>query len=273
MAKVLDYGFRAVHLTVVSAKAIMAAYYDAPLSTSYWDGCSTGGRQGLIAAQRFPDDFDGIVVGAPVLDFTGTMMWNVWNAQALARAEIDLAKVRAVGDAVYASCDAVDGVKDGLIDDPRRCTFEPETMLPLCSDASNGDRCFSSADLAALDAIYGGVVSNGDVVFPGLPVGAEGHEAPTPASPGGESGWARWIVRDVGQTLQLLLAEDFFKYMAFDQDDPDYDWRSFDFDEDPASLGFISDVLDATDPDLSRVRDSGGKIVSYFGWADPALNR
>ena len=272
LAKVIDFGFRAVHLTAVTAKTVVAAYYDGALTYSYFDGCSTGGRQGLMSAQRFPADFDGIVVGAPVLDFTGTMIWNAWNAHALDAASLELWKVGVLGEAVYAACDDVDGLADGLIDDPRRCEFDPERALPLCSDASNGDRCFSAADIQALERIYGGVVRHGDVVFPGLPVGAEARGAPTAQLPNGQSGWARWIVRDVGRTMQLEFADSFMKYMAFDEDDPDYDWRTFDFDEDPARMTSIRQILDATDPDLAPFRDRGGKILSYFGWADPALN-
>ena len=272
LAKVIDFGFRAVHVTAVTAKAIVAAYYDGALTYSYWDGCSTGGRQGLIAAQRFPADFDGIVVGAPVLDFTETMIWNAWTAKALEDASLELWKVGVLGEAVYAECDDVDGLEDGLIDDPRRCDVDLERALPLCSDASNGDQCFSAADIQALERIYGGVVSQGDVVFPGLPVGAEGRGAPTAGRPNGEVGWARWIVRDQGRTRQLEFADSFLKYMAFDQDDPDYDWRTFDFDEDHARLTAIRQILDATDPELTVFRDRGGKILSYFGWADPALN-
>jgi len=272
LATVIDYGFRAVHLTAVTAKTLLAAYYDDALTYAYWDGCSTGGRQGLMAAQRFPDDFDGIVVGAPVLDFVGTMIWNTWNAAALADASLELWKVGVVGDAVYAACDGVDGLVDGLIDDPRACDFDPVAALPLCSDASNGDQCFSTADIAALARIYGGVSSRGETVFPGLPVGAEAPGAPSLDAPTGASGWAGWIVRDTGRTRQLEMADSFLKYMAFDLDDPDYDWQTFDFDADPERMGAIRSILDATDPDLSRFRERGGKVLSYFGWADPALN-
>src|SRR5204863_9484358 len=116
----IDYAYRAVHVTATTAKRIAQAYYGAAPRRAYFDGCSTGGRQALIEAQRFPDDFDGIVAGAPVLDFSGTMIGYVNNQRALSAAPLTAEKLKVVAEAVYAKCDAVDGVRDGLIDDPRR---------------------------------------------------------------------------------------------------------------------------------------------------------
>src|SRR5262250_3495657 len=114
--KVADYAFRAVHLTAVTAKAIATRYYDRQIAYSYWDGCSTGGRQGLMSAQRFPGDFDGIIVGAPVLNFTGTVIQYARNGKALAKVPLSLEKIARVADAVYKKCDAIDGAADGLIE-------------------------------------------------------------------------------------------------------------------------------------------------------------
>jgi hypothetical protein len=151
--KFLDYAYRGVHVTALTAKKILQTYYPGTLRRSYFDGCSTGGRQGLISAQRFPDDFDGIVVGAPVLNFSGTMISYVNNQRALAAAPITREKLKIVADAVYAKCDGVDGVDDGLIDDPRQCTFKPSTDLPLCFKDADGPACFTSAQLRALEAV------------------------------------------------------------------------------------------------------------------------
>ena len=259
-SKLIDYAFRAVHLTAVTAKKIITTFYSRPISYSYWDGCSTGGRQRLMSAQRFPSDFDGIIAGAPVLDFTKTMVWNTWNAKALSETPISLAQTEILGRAVYQYCDARDGLQDGLINNPVHCDFDPR-HLPQCDDSAAGDACFTPAEVATLKKIYGGVVSNGEVIFPGLPLGAEA-----------DGGWDRWIINETGPSLQLAFAETFFKYMAHPVDDPDYDWKSFDFDTDPARMELIRQTLDATDPDLSAFRERGGKIISYFGWADPALN-
>ncbi len=136
--KFLDYAYRAVHITAVTAKRLAQLYFGSPARRAYFNGCSTGGRQGLISAQRFPDDFDGIVVGAPVLSFSGTMIGYAHIQRALAAAPLSAAKLKLLADAVYAKCDAADGVKDGVIDDPRRCPFKASTDLPRCADEAGG---------------------------------------------------------------------------------------------------------------------------------------
>lgn len=268
--KEIDYSFRAVHLTVVSAKEIVRAYYDRAPAYSYWDGCSTGGRQGLMSAQRFPADFDGIIVGAPVLNFTDTQIWGAWTAKALLEAPISLAKMEIVAREVYSRCDALDGLEDGLIDDPRRCEFDPAEHLPKCDGDPAGD-CFTAGEIRTLRKIYGGVISNGKVLFPGQPVGAEAAVARRPGSRPASS-WNGWIINEKGPSRLLVFAETFLKYMAFQKDDHDYDWKSFDYDKDPARMEFTRRILDARNPDLSAFAERGGKIIMYFGWADTALN-
>ncbi len=171
--KLIDYSFRAVHVTATTAKQIVRAYYQPPLSHSYFDGCSSGGRQGLMSAQRFPDDFDGIAVGAPVLNFSGSLLRHVWRAQAMQTAPITLEKISIVADSVYTKCDKLDGLTDGVLDDPRKCTFRPDSDLPKCSGDVDEPRCFTSGQIKTLEKIYDGVQSNGKVIFPGLPLGAE----------------------------------------------------------------------------------------------------
>lgn len=266
--KEVDYSFRAVRLTIQTAKELTDLYYGRPADYSYWQGCSTGGRQGLMAAQRFPRDFDGIVVGAPVLNFTDTQIWGAWNAKALEEAPITLPKIGLVAEAVYERCDGLDGLVDGLLEDPRRCDFDPARDLPRC-EGGTGPGCFADAEIHTLEKIYGGVISRGERLFPGLPVGAE---AAPPSGRRKASGWRGWLIAPGRPPQQQVFAETFLRYMAFDRDDPEYDWRSFDFDEDPHNMAFIRSVLDATDPDLTRFRDAGGKMLMYFGWADTALN-
>jgi hypothetical protein len=137
--KAIDYAYRAVHLTAVTAKDIIRDYYGKPISYSYWNSCSNGGRQGLIEAQRFPEDFDGIVANAPWLDQTGFTIGAMWNQKALSEAPVNAAKMAMVAGKVMAKCDAIDGVKDGLIDDPRKCDFDPVRDVPACS-AGGGHR-------------------------------------------------------------------------------------------------------------------------------------
>jgi feruloyl esterase len=264
--KLVDYAYRAVHVTALLAKRLARAYYEVLPARSYFDGCSTGGRQGLISAQRFPEDFDGIVVGAPVLDFVGTMVHYAKVHRALATAPLSEEKVRLVAEAVYKSCDAADGLADGVIDDPRRCGFDPGRELGRCG-ATTSDPCLADDDLASLRAVYGDVVSNGQRLFPGFPVGGEAF-APAPAGP--RSGWDPWFIRTGQQSISRVFMEAFFKHMA--TPGTEMDWRTFEPDRDRAKLQAISTLLDATDADLGPFQKRGGKILMYFGWADPALN-
>lgn len=269
--KFLDYAYRGLHVTVLTARRILQAYYDNPPRHSYFDGCSTGGRQGLISAQRFPEDFDGILVGAPVLDFSGTMIGYSTIQRALASAPISAEKLKVVAEKVYATCDATDGLSDGLIDDPRRCAFKPSTDLPRCASGVDGPGCFTTPQIAALERIYGSTTRRGEEVFPGWPVGAE-IAAPGPAG-GMASGWLPWFVAvPNARPIQANFGETFFRYMAFGRPMPSYDWTTFNLDADYDKLATARAALDATDPDVSRFKARGGKIVSYFGWADPALN-
>jgi len=265
--KLLDYAFRAVHVTAETSKKIIREYYGAAPARSYFDGCSTGGRQGLISAQRFPDDFDGIVVGAPVLNFTGTMTNYVSMVRALEAAPVPLEKLKIIAERVYAKCDGSDGLVDGLISDPRRCDFDPAKDLPVCAGDVDGKDCFTAAQVRALNAVYRGAESGGKRIFWGQPVGAE---IGAPA----QSIWANWIISPSppGRTISYNFAETFFRYLAFPKPDPNYDLKSFNLETDLPRLQAISDILDAKNPDLTRFKTRGGKIVMYFGWADTALN-
>jgi hypothetical protein len=266
--KFVDYAYRAVHVTATTAKRIAQAYYGAAPRRAYFDGCSTGGRQALIEAQRFPDDFDGIVAGAPVLDFSGTMIAYAAIQKALAAAPIQPAQLRLVADTVYAKCDAADGLKDGVIDDPRRCGFNAAADLPRCSGDTQAADCLSAAQIGALEAVYRGVRRRGGEFFPGWPVGAE-----VAAASGGASAWLPWFVAlPGGRPIQATFGETFFRFLAFGAPRPSYDWVTFDVDADLDKIEATRAVLDATNPDLSRFKARGGKMVSYFGWADPALN-
>ena len=270
--KVVDYAFRAVHLTAVTSKTIATRYYDRPVAYSYWDGCSTGGRQALMEAQRFPADFDGIVAGAPVLNFVDTLILGLWHARALEPAPVTLETLKIVADAVYAKCDGLDGLVDGIIDDPRRCPFDPVKDLPVCAADKTSAGCVTTAQALALKKMYSGVVSNGAPYFPGQPVGAEKVGIQPFGSPPVGSGWDRWLVASGGaKPLQLAFPESFMKYIAFGKADPNWDWKTFDFDKDPARLVEARKMLNATDPDLSVFRSRGGKLLMYFGWADTAL--
>jgi feruloyl esterase len=257
--KLVDYAFRAVHVTAMTAKALANAYYGSAPRRSFFDGCSTGGRQGLISAQRFPDDFDGIVNGAPVLNFSGTMLGYVQAQKSLAAAPLTPEAIKTVGDAVTAKCDALDGVKDGVVDDPRRCALAPASDIPRCMGDTAAAGCLTSAQLKTVESIYAPVMHGTAQVFPGWP-------------PGAEAGWMPWFSAPSGRPVQWNFGETYFRNMAFGRPNPEYDWLTFNVEADLDRIKAAQALLDATDPDLSRFKARGGKILGYFGWADPALN-
>jgi feruloyl esterase len=151
--KAIDYAYRAVHVTAETAKKVATDYYAQPIRFSYWNSCSNGGRQGLLEAQRYPEDFDGIVANAPWVDQTGFTIGAIWNQKAITEAPIDAAKLKIVADAAMAKCDAVDGLKDGLIDDPRACRFDPARDAPACKGGSEGPDCLTAAEARTLSRI------------------------------------------------------------------------------------------------------------------------
>jgi hypothetical protein len=265
--KLLDYAFRSLHVTAEAGKRITEAYYGSKPSRSYFQGCSTGGRQALILAQRFPNDFDGIVAGAPVLDFTGTMTSYACAVQALAANPIPYAKLATLSDRIYAMCDEKDGLKDGLIDDPRRCGFQPARDLPRCGTSEETNKCFTEGQIGTLEKIYGDIKAQGQRVFPGWPVSAE------VAGANGRSGWDQWIVRETAEkTIAYSFAESFFRHMAFPRKEQGVELAAFDVNKHAPQLDWIRNILDATNPDLSAFRDRRGKLLMYFGWADQSLN-
>jgi feruloyl esterase len=266
--KLLDYAFRSLHVTAEAGKRITAAYYGVAPSRSYFQGCSTGGRQALILAQRFPGDFDGIVAGAPVLNFTGTMLGFACREQAIAAGPLPFAKLTTLSERIYALCDDKDGLKDGLINDPRRCDFNPARDLPRCAAGEDGNGCFTQSQIGTLTKIYGPIMSGAKQIFPGWPVGAE------IAGDDGHSGWNNWIIREKKneKTIAWSFADSFFRYMAFPRKEEGTGLESFDLDKVVPRLGWIHDILDATSPDLNGFRARNGKMLMYFGWADQSLN-
>lgn len=270
-----DFAYRAVHETAVASKAVIEAHYGRPADYSYWVGCSTGGRQGLMEAQRFPGDFDGIVAGAPVADYTSQQM----NAPGFLRALYDedpyteepvlsAQKARLLGDVVYDKCDAIDGLEDGLITNPAQCTIDLEADLPLC-DGEAGENCFTPAEVAAIDRLYSGLSdADGAQILPGIPPGSE-------RMPGG---WVSWLIADDGaprppQPLLHTVMFDAFNWLMFEEDRPDYAYMTdFDFDTDIPLLDAAAELYNATDPDLDAFREGGGKLILYHGWGDPGVS-
>ena len=265
-----NFGHRAVHLTAEAAKSIIAHYYDRPADYSYFVGCSRGGGQAMMESQRYPEDFDGIVAAAPAYDWTGITAGFVQNQQAIyPDGDVDdpvltPATLELLGSSILAACDAGDGVEDGVLNDPRQCDFEPED-LPRCAGDRPADGCVTTAQLAAINTVYDGPVSNGEPIYHGFNYGGEND--------GG--GWDSWVVsapqrRAAGvPNAQYGFGTELFKYFVFD--DPDWDYTAYDFSTWKEDVAETAAILNATDPDLNAFRDSGGKIIYWTGWSDLAL--
>ncbi len=270
--KAIDYAWRAVHLTAALAKDITKDYYGKPVSKAYWNSCSNGGRQGLIEAQRFPEDFDGIVANAPWSDQTGFTIGAMWNQKAFTEAPVTAAKMALVADRVMAKCDAIDGLKDGLIDDPRKCAFDVARDVPACSAGEDGANCLTPAQAEAIAKVYSGPVSNGKPFFPGFMPGSEAVVSGLFGG-GSGSGWMNVIIaaQPGAKPADFNLAEGIMKYLVPKSPKPDYDYKTFDYDRDIHLLDDWSKEADAKNPDLSKFHRRGGKLLMTHGWADTIL--
>jgi hypothetical protein len=258
--KAIDYAYRAVHVTATTAKNMIAAYYPKPAAHSYWNSCSNGGRQGLLEAQRYPKDFDGVLANAPWTDQTGFTVGAMWSQRALADVSLTAAKLTLLGEKVIARCDSVDGLKDGLIDDPRRCDFNPRRDVPACPVGVDDAYCLTGEQADAIARVYSGPVANGRKLFPGF-------------EPGSESVWMNMLVpaQPGAKPAVFGLAENTMRYLVHTPPKPDYDYRSFDFARDGKLLEKWGKKANATNPDLSKFRARGGKVIMTYGWADQIL--
>ena len=276
--KAIDYAFRAVHVTALTAKLITALYYAKPIAHSYWNSCSNGGRQGLIEAQRYPEDFDGLIVNSPWIDQTGFTLGALWNQKALTTAPLMAAPLTAAKLALLATkvmdkCDAIDGLKDGLIDDPRNCTFDARRDVPQCPAGVDASDCLTPPQADAVMKIYTGPQGGGKTLFPGFMPGSEAVVSAAFGDAAPASAWMNFIVPAVpgGRSADFNLADDTLRYLVFSPPKPDYDYRAFDFDRDPQLLERWGSEVNAKDPNLSRFRGRGGKLLMTYGWADPVL--
>ncbi len=259
--KAIDYAYRAVHLTAVTAKAITNAYYAEPVRYAYWNSCSNGGRQGMLEAQRYPDDFDGIVANAPWVDQTGFVIGAIWNQQAVADAGLTAGKLDMLSEAVLNKCDAIDGLEDGLIDDPRQCDIEVADDVPICAAGTDDDTCLTPNQADAVQRIYDG------------PRDSSGRQLMSGFMPGSESSWMGLVVPANPDAVpaDFGLAQGIMRYMVFQPPRPSWDYRDFDFDRDPELLDRWSRLADATDINLRRFRANGGKLIMTYGWSDQVL--
>jgi feruloyl esterase len=252
--KYVDFAWRSIHEMTVKAKALINDYYGRPARLSYWNGCSTGGRQGLKEAQRFPEDFDGVLAGAPANYETHLHAWTVEVGMAAIKGDENIlpaSKIAVVHQAVLAACDSLDKVKDGLLNDPRKCKFDPGTLLCKGGDTEN---CLTADQVAAVKQIYAPARYNdGKLIFPSF-------------EPGSEMTWAGVV----SNAAPPQIGRDTFEYLTYA--DPNWDWHKFDLDRDTRAADKRDDgVIDAIDPDLSKFKAHGGKLLMYHGWNDTAI--
>jgi feruloyl esterase len=250
-----DFGYRAIHVMTRNAQAIIEAYYGQAPEYSYFTGCSGGGQQGLVEAQKYPADYDGIIVGAPA-NFP-TRMWpgETWPSYVTHRdadSAIPVEKLPLINQAALAACDTLDGVEDGLLEDPRLCDFDPATLLCEGDDAPD---CLTAGQVDSVQKVYEGLKdpTTGEQFWPGY-------------EPGSELDWPGHI----GEPF--IIPQGYFKGMVFE--DADWDWTTFNF-EDPEDFAILYDAdaryaphINATDPDLSAFNELGGKLILWHGWSD-----
>lgn len=260
--KITDFGYRAIHVMTEVGKATTKSFLGNAPQHSYFAACSNGGRQALLEAQRYPEDYDGIIAGAPANYWSHLLSSAIFDAQATtvdAASYIPAAKVPAIGQAVNAACDAQDGVSDGILNDPRKCHFDPATLL--CKEGDSA-KCLTAPQVTALKKLYqGGRDSHGKQIFPGrLPGGEEG-----------EGGWGLWITGPAqGKALLFYFGSGFFKNMVFSK--ADWDYKTADIDEVVKAAEGVSGTFDATNSDLSAFQARGGKLIIDHGWDDAAIS-
>jgi len=258
--KVKDFGWRAIHLTAERAKQILVAYYGKSEEKAYFDACSDGGREALMEAQRFPEDYDGILAGAPANAWSTMLPPGAGALQSLIadpKAYISDKKLPTIQKASLAACDLLDGVSDGIIGDPAQCHFDPEVLRCKSGD---GLDCLTQPQIDVLNTLYAGEKdAQGQTIFPGYTLGDE-------------TAWKEWIVgEDPGSSLSSQFVQNYFRYMV--TGDPKFNILTANVGEllHESNQKAAAD-LDATNPDLSKFAAHGGKLILYHGWNDPAIS-
>ena len=252
--KLTDFAYRAVHEMTLKAKTIIAAHYDRGPRLSYWNGCSTGGRQGLMEAQKYPDDFDGIIAGAPANYQTHLHVWDLSVSIPTIKnpaSAVPLAKLEMLNKAVLDACDAQDGVRDGLLNDPRACRFDVASLL--CKGA-DGDQCLTAPQVESVKRMYASAkTKSGESIFPGK-------------DPGSEPGWN--VISGGPQPPGVSIGSFQVAY-----GDASWEWKTFDLDRDlKLTDERVGATVNAINPDLSVFKARGGKLLLYHGCNDTAIS-
>ena len=285
LERLVNFGHQAVHRTAVTAKALTKAYYQNDIARSYFTGCSRGGGQAIMSVQRYPEDFDGVVAAAYAIDWTNLAVHSTQINQAmypdpnnLQAAVVGSKEQELIESSYLAMCDELDGIKDGILNDPRQCEFDVATLL--CK-GEKSDSCLSQEQLAAVKVVYDGPKdSTGKSLYYGFPFGGETALG----------GWSRWLTGGLKYQADLddfqggVDVSDFeapvapsifygfgngiMKYFVYN--DPDWTYVNFNFDNFEKDSARVAETLNATDPDLTAFRKRGGKMILYSGWSDAA---
>lgn len=264
----IDFAYRGVHSTTLAAKVLIAKFYGQQARYSYFAGCSDGGREALMEAQRYPDDFNGITAGAPAMNFTTqNTFYHGWNTRVNTGADghpiLTADRLPLLHKAVLDRCDAQDGLKDGLISNPLACQFDPAVVE--CKSGQDHASCLTSAEVKVARELYAGAHSaNGEkLVINGL-------------LPGSELAWAGVVVPNKGQdhAMGSMISTGALKYLAYDKNPPQgYSLADLKFDANTfAATTKLHGLYDATDPDLSPFASAGGKLILWHGLADPHIS-
>ena len=286
LERIVSFGHQAVHRTTVTAKALIVDYYRQRIDRSLFFGCSRGGGQALMEAQRYPEDFDGIVAGAPAYDWTRELGGrNTWVNQAMYPDPSDLSVATItpeaqdlIGRVVMQRCDLIDGVEDGVLNDPTACEFDVSELA--CTGGATAE-CLTPTQVEAAERIYTGLSLDGERLVHGYPPGAEL----------GLGGWTQWLTGGlevsrlsdfqrgvepdpaypdpVTPNAHFAFGNGVMRYLVLH--DPDWDYSTYDFSTFRSDIAAVSSTLDATDPDLDAFRRRGGKLLMFNGWRDMAL--
>ncbi len=268
MERQINFGRLAIHRTTVISKAIMQAFYCKEPTYSYFLGCSRGGGQGMVEAQFYPRDFNGIVVGAPAFSWPATGAKFIYVNQKnypdpkVLKPVLTSDNLKLLQEYVLKQCDNLDGLNDKIINDPRDCKID-FSKLPLCSNNLPGGSCFTKEQVQVIKAVYEPLVVDGKTIYPGFPLGGEAEQ-------GSWDVWIAGINAYQQPSLHYMFGTNMFKYLVFN--DPEWDYTKYDFKNYFKETRYAASFLDATQADYSEFKKNNGKLIMYHGWNDPALS-
>jgi hypothetical protein len=267
MERQINFGRLAIHRTAVVSKSVIHAFYCAYPAYSYFLGCSRGGGQAMVEAQLYPDDFNGVVAGAPAFNWPAIGAKFIQGCQLIYPDPKDLSKpvitndnLKLLQELVLKQCDNLDGLNDKIINDPRDCKFDL-SKLPVCPNDKGGPNCFTNQQLAAIKSIYSPMLVGSQIVYPGFPYGLEGENG----------SWNDWIMGTSQlPSLHFMFGTNMFKYLVYNN--PSWDYTKHHFENFFEETRYASSYLDATQSDYSDFKKRKGKMIMYHGWNDPALS-